>query len=71
MIVSDKNSISFIARNKCGNGKIMVSIDGQENYTLPNGTKVKFSLYKKPLKLIKNCSKSYFEILKTKLHWSV
>jgi NAD+ kinase len=71
MIVSDKSSISFVAKNKYSNGKIMVSIDGQENYTLPNATKVKFSLYKKPLKLIKNCSKSYFETLKTKLHWSV
>jgi NAD+ kinase len=71
MIVSDKSSISFVAKNKYGNGKIMVSIDGQENYTLSSGTKVKFSLYKKPLKLIKNCSKSYFETLKTKLYWSI
>ncbi|MCA6079729.1 NAD(+)/NADH kinase [Candidatus Endomicrobiellum agilis] len=71
MILSDKSSISFVTKNKDSNGKIMISIDGQENYTLPNGTKVKFSLYKKPLKLIKNCSKSYFETLKTKLHWSI
>jgi NAD+ kinase len=71
MIVSDKTNVSFITKNKSGNGKIMISIDGQKNYTLPNGTKVKFSLYKKPLKLIKNCSKSYFETLKTKLHWSI
>ncbi|GHT59555.1 NAD kinase [Endomicrobiia bacterium] len=71
MIVSDKSSISFVAKNKYGNGKIMVSIDGQENYTISGGTKVKFSLYKKPLKLIKNCSKSYFETLRTKLYWSV
>jgi NAD+ kinase len=71
MILSDKSSISFIARNKNSGGRIMVSIDGQENYTIPNGAKVKFSLYKKQLKLIKNCSKSYFETLKAKLHWSV
>jgi NAD+ kinase len=71
MILSDKSNISFIAKNKDSNGKIMISMDGQENYTLPNGTKLKFSLYRKPLKLIKNCSKSYFETLKTKLHWSV
>jgi NAD+ kinase len=71
MILSDKSSVSFTAKNKYATGKIVVSIDGQENYTLPNSSKVKFSLYKKPLKLIKNCSKSYFETLKTKLHWSV
>jgi NAD+ kinase len=71
MILSNKTSISFITKNKDRNGKLMLSIDGQENYSLSNGTKIKFSLYKKPLKLIKNCSKSYFETLKTKLHWSI
>jgi NAD+ kinase len=71
LIVSYKSSVSFIANNKYNKGKIMISMDGQENYTLPNGTRVKFSVYKKPLKLIKNCSKSYFETLRTKLNWSV
>ncbi|MDR1721017.1 MAG: NAD(+)/NADH kinase [Endomicrobium sp.] len=71
MILSDKSNISFVTKNKDNNGKIMISIDGQDDYALPNGTKVKFSLYKKQLKLIKNCSKSYFETLRTKLHWSV
>jgi NAD+ kinase len=71
MILSDKSLIVIRAANKDKLGKVMLSIDGQENYHLPSGTKVKISLYKKPLKLIKNCSKSYFETLKTKLHWSV
>jgi NAD+ kinase len=71
MRISDKSIVSFSAANKNRSGKIMASIDGQENYSLPNGTEVVFSLYKKPLKLIKNCSKSYFETLKTKLHWGV
>ncbi|MDR1511275.1 MAG: NAD(+)/NADH kinase [Endomicrobium sp.] len=71
MILSNKCNVSFVTKNKDSNGKIMISIDGQDNYTLPNGTKVKFSLYKKQLKLIKNCSKSYFETLKAKLHWGI
>jgi NAD+ kinase len=71
MILSDKSCVSFTAKNKYGAGKIMISIDGQENYTLPNNSVVKFYLYKKPLKLIKNRSKSYFETLKMKLHWSI
>lgn len=71
MILSEKSNIVFSARNKNNSGKILVSIDGQENYSLPNGSAVKFSLYKKNLKLIKNCSKSYFETLETKLHWGV
>lgn len=71
MILSDKSTVSFSAKNKNNNGKILVTVDGQENYSLPNGCVVKLSLYKKPLKLIKNCSKSYFDTLKKKLHWGV
>jgi NAD+ kinase len=71
MILSSKSNVSFIARGKDSNGKVMLSVDGQENYILSNETKVNFCLYDKPLKLIKNCSKSYFETLKTKLHWSI
>jgi NAD+ kinase len=71
MILSDKNEVELKATDKNKNGKILISIDGQENFSLPNASKVKLSLYKKQLKLIKNCSKSYFETLKTKLHWGV
>jgi NAD+ kinase len=71
MILSDKNEVELKANNKNNAGKILISLDGQENFSVPNGSKVKLSLYKKQLKLIKNCSKSYFETLKTKLHWGV
>ena len=71
MILSGNSSISVSAKNKNNFGKILLSIDGQENYTLPNGSEIKVSLYKKQLKLIKNCSKSYFETLKKKLHWGI
>ncbi|MCA6072173.1 MAG: hypothetical protein LE178_01305 [Endomicrobium sp.] len=47
MILPSKSSISFIAKNKYSNRKIMVSIDRQGNYTLPSGAKIKFSIYKK------------------------
>ena len=71
MILSDKNDIIFTAKNKNSREKVLISIDGQENYALENGSKVKISLYKKHLKLIKNRSNSYFETLKKKLHWGV
>jgi NAD+ kinase len=71
MILPDKSRLFFTAKNKYGAEKIMISIDGQDDYTLPNASVVKFYLYKKPLKLIKNHSKSYFDTLKTKLHWSI
>lgn len=71
MIISDKNCVDFSAKNKNNAGKILISIDGQENYALENGSSVRFSVYKKPLKLITNCSKSYFETLKKKLNWGI
>ena len=71
MILSNDNEVELKAINKNKTGRILVSLDGQENYSLPDGSRVKLSLYKKQLKLIKNCSKSYFETLKTKLHWGV
>jgi len=71
MILSSKSNVSFIPKSKGSNGEVVLSVDGQENYILPIKTKINFCLYTKPLKLIKNCSKSYFETLKTKLHWSI
>ncbi|MCL1901485.1 MAG: NAD(+)/NADH kinase [Endomicrobia bacterium] len=71
MILSDKNEVELKANNKNKSGNILISIDGQENFYIPNDGKVRLSLYKKQLKLIKNCSKSYFETLKTKLNWGV
>jgi NAD+ kinase len=71
MILSYNNDIFLSAYNKSNLGNILISIDGQENYFLPDNTEIKFSLYKKPLKLIKNCSQPYFETLKKKLHWGV
>ncbi|MDR1941006.1 MAG: NAD(+)/NADH kinase [Endomicrobium sp.] len=71
MILSDKSVLYLSAKNKDNAGKILISIDGQENFYIPPGCRVKLSLYKKNLKLIKNCSKSFFETLKKKLHWSV
>jgi NAD+ kinase len=71
MILSDKSVLHLSAKHKDGSGKILVSIDGQENFYIPAGSRVKISLYKKNLKLIRNCSKSFFETLKKKLHWSV
>ncbi|MDR0401641.1 MAG: NAD(+)/NADH kinase [Endomicrobium sp.] len=71
MILSSKCNISFITKNKDNSKNIMISIDGQKNYILPNGAIVKFSIYRKQLKLIKNCSKSYFDTLKTKLNWGI
>ncbi|MDR3244133.1 MAG: NAD(+)/NADH kinase, partial [Elusimicrobiota bacterium] len=71
MILSNKNDIFLSAYNKSRRGHILISVDGQDNYLISDDTCVKFSLYKKPLRLIKNCSKPYFETLKKKLYWGL
>jgi NAD+ kinase len=71
MIVSGDKQISLYAHNKKSKAKILLCADGQDNFTLTNASKISFSLYKKPIKLIKNCSKPYFETLKKKLKWGV
>ncbi|MDR2860322.1 MAG: NAD(+)/NADH kinase, partial [Elusimicrobiota bacterium] len=71
MILSEDKQIFLWAQNKENTAKILISVDGQDNFTIANKSKIRFSIYKKPLKLIENCSKPYFETLKKKLNWGV
>jgi NAD+ kinase len=71
MILSGDKQISLWAQNKESAAKILISVDGQDHFVIANKTKIRFCLYKHPLKLIANCSKPYFETLKKKLNWGV
>jgi NAD+ kinase len=70
MVISNKNLISFKAKNKSNSGKIIISIDGQQNYTVNNGEQINCYLDKRSFQLIiqKN-NKSFFETLQKKMHW--
>lgn len=71
MILSDDKQISLWAHNKANTAKIVISVDGQDDFILENSSKISFSIYKHNLKLIANCSKPYFETLKKKLNWGI
>jgi NAD+ kinase len=72
IVISDKNSISFIPKNKSEYKKILISIDGQKNYILNNGEEINFSLYTTPFQLIKQHScQSFFYTLRSKMHWGI
>ncbi|MDR3050080.1 MAG: NAD(+)/NADH kinase [Elusimicrobiota bacterium] len=71
MILSNKNDVFLSAYNKNRKGNILISVDGQDNYLISDDISIRFSLYKKPLRLIKNCSRPYFETLKKKLNWGL
>jgi NAD+ kinase len=72
IVISNKNLISFTAKNKSDSGKIMISIDGQKNYIVDNDEVINCYLYNKSFKLIiQNNNKSFFETLQKKMHWGI
>jgi NAD+ kinase len=72
VVISNKNLISFTAKNKSASGKIMISIDGQKNYIVDNDEVIKCYLYNKSFKLIiQDNNKSFFETLQKKMHWGI
>ncbi len=71
MIVSSQNILEFACSKNSKKHDLVVSIDGQENYTLKKGLKVKIKLHSKPAKFIKIHKERYFQTLKTKLNWGV
>jgi NAD+ kinase len=50
--------------------EVSLTIDGQEWITLVPGQKVVVKMAKNVVRLIRNPEKSYFQILRKKLHWS-
>ena len=71
MIVSSENILEFACSKTTKKHDLVVSIDGQENYTLKKNQKVKIKLHPKPAKFIKTHKNCYFETLKTKLNWGI
>ena len=51
------------------NGRVFLTIDGQEGMELQEGDEVAVDYLPKKLQLVKSPSKSYFEVLRTKLKW--
>lgn len=52
-------------------GEVLVSIDGQVSTTLEPGDRVRVSPAANRVKFVRSPTKSYFEILRTKLNWGI
>lgn len=52
-------------------GKVYLSIDGQISEPLQSGDVVRLSRAKTTVRFVRSPSKSYFEILRTKLNWGI
>ncbi|MBL7662117.1 NAD(+)/NADH kinase [bacterium] len=49
--------------------KVYLTVDGQEGFDLPSGSEIRVQPSKFHVKVTKSPTKSYFEVLSTKLHW--
>jgi NAD+ kinase len=71
MIVSSENVLEFACSKNSKKHDLVVSIDGQENYTLKKNQKVKIKLHTKPVKFIRTHRDYYFQTLRAKLNWGI
>jgi len=49
--------------------RVLLSLDGQLGCALKVGDEVRIKRYEKPFKLLLNPKRSYYEVLRRKLHW--
>lgn len=52
-------------------GRVYLSIDGQESTALHSGDVVRLTKAKESVKFVRSPAKSYFDILRTKLNWGI
>ncbi|RMG41792.1 MAG: NAD(+)/NADH kinase [Candidatus Dadabacteria bacterium] len=52
-------------------GDVFLSLDGQDSYNLEPGDTIEITRSENVVKFVRSPSKSYFEILRTKLNWGV
>ena len=70
MIIPTKDTvITLKAFSKIKKNKPLLAIDGQTDYFLSNGDYVTITVSPRPLLLMVNPQRKYFEILRTKLKW--
>ena len=68
-IVIPANSAVRVQPNMEAREEVFVTFDGQTGFQLQAGDEVVVSRAAKPLRLIKPSTRSYFEVLRTKLKW--
>lgn len=66
---SNPFSVRLSRRRAHENPQVLMSLDGQIGCALKVGDEVRVRRYAKPLKLLRNPGRSYFEVLRRKLKW--
>ncbi|MDC0357915.1 NAD(+)/NADH kinase [Oligoflexia bacterium] len=52
-------------------GRVFLSIDGQQSFSLQAGDVISINKSKRALKFVRSPNRSYFDILRTKLNWGI
>jgi NAD+ kinase len=69
LIISSSEALTLNVITKHHLDKPIISIDGQINYSVGMKDQINISLYEKPLRLISNPKRKYFQVLRRKLKW--
>lgn len=69
LIISTSHVLTFIVDIRKRQEVPVVSVDGQINYTLKSGDQIIVAASPRPLKLIVNPKRKYFQVLRAKLKW--
>lgn len=69
LIISSNEKLTIKVVSKQNLEDPIVSIDGQINYNVNAKKVIDISLYEKPLRLITNPKRKYFQVLRKKLKW--
>lgn len=70
LVLPKSSTISMRIGSAAGNGGVFLTIDGQQGRELQDGDEVIVSASDKSVQFVKSDSRSYFDILATKLHWA-
>jgi len=68
-VVIPANAVVHVQPNMTDRDEAFVTFDGQAGFQLQVGDDIEVSRAEKPLRLIRPSTRSYFEVLRTKLKW--
>ena len=68
-MVIPANAVVRVQPNMTERDEAFVTFDGQAGFQLQSGDDIEVRRAEKPLRLIRSSTRSYFEVLRTKLKW--
>ncbi len=67
LVVSGGSEVEVVLTSD--SGRVYLTLDGQEGLSLEEGDRIRIKASERRVKLVRTGHKSFFEVLRTKLHW--